>query len=164
MASLYKILDDAHDGQGMTALGRQFGLTPAQTEAAVTALLPAISTGLKQSTATVDGLGNLFGVMGQHVAVSPNSRPSALIPSPSCALLRISYKLAIIHAPFRRPLVGDVTFFTSALLVERGEVAGCDGAADHRRSEVVGRWTSRSYILHRFFSALKMAVAALTLS
>jgi hypothetical protein len=32
----------------------------------VTALLPAISTGLKQSTATLDGLGNLFSVMGQQ--------------------------------------------------------------------------------------------------
>src|SRR5262245_20791062 len=41
-------------------------LTPTQTQAAVTALLPAISTGLKQSTATVDGLGNLFGVIGQQ--------------------------------------------------------------------------------------------------
>ena len=66
MASLYEILDNAHDGEGMTELGRQFGLTPAQTQAAVTALLPAISTGLKQSTATVDGLAKLFGVMGQQ--------------------------------------------------------------------------------------------------
>src|SRR6266436_7724285 len=66
MASLYEILDNAHDGEGMTALGREFRLTPAQTQAAVTALLPAISTGLKQSTATVDGLGNLFGMMGQQ--------------------------------------------------------------------------------------------------
>jgi hypothetical protein len=30
----------------------------------VTALFPAISTGLKQSTATPEGLGNLFGIMG----------------------------------------------------------------------------------------------------
>jgi hypothetical protein len=66
MASLYEILDNAHEGEGMTALGRQFGLTPAQTQAAVTALLPAISTGLKQSTSTVDGLAKLFGVMGQQ--------------------------------------------------------------------------------------------------
>jgi hypothetical protein len=66
MASLYEILDDAHDGEGMTALGRQFGLTPAQTEAAVNALLPAISMGLKQSTATLDGLGQLLGMMGQQ--------------------------------------------------------------------------------------------------
>ena len=66
MPNLYEILNNAHDGEGMTALGREFGLTQTQTEAAVTALLPAISTGLKQSTATVDGLGNLFGVMGQQ--------------------------------------------------------------------------------------------------
>jgi hypothetical protein len=66
MASLYEILDNAHDGEGMTALGRQFGLTPAQTQAAVTALLPAISTGLKQSTATLDGLVKLLGMMGQQ--------------------------------------------------------------------------------------------------
>jgi hypothetical protein len=66
MPSLYENLDNAHDGEAMTALGDEFGLTPTQTQAAVTALLPAISTGLKQSTATVDGLGNLFGIMGQQ--------------------------------------------------------------------------------------------------
>jgi len=66
MPSLYENLDNAHDGEAMTALGDEFGLTPTQTQAAVTSLLPAISTGLKQSTATVDGLGNLFGMMGQQ--------------------------------------------------------------------------------------------------
>ena len=66
MPNLYEIFNNAHDGEGMTTLGREFGLTQTQTEAAVTALLPAISTGLKQSTATLDGLGNLFGVMGQQ--------------------------------------------------------------------------------------------------
>ena len=66
MPSLYEILNNAHDGEAMTALGDEFGLTPKQAQAAVTALLPAISTGLKQSTATVDGLGNLFGMMGQQ--------------------------------------------------------------------------------------------------
>ena len=38
MPSLYEILDNAHDGEAMTALGDEFGLTPTQTEAAVTAL------------------------------------------------------------------------------------------------------------------------------
>ena len=37
-----------------------------KAKAAVTALLPAISSGLKQSTSTVNGLGNLFAVMGQQ--------------------------------------------------------------------------------------------------
>jgi hypothetical protein len=66
MASLYEILENAHDGEGIAALGREFGLTSAQTQAAVAALLPAISTGLKQSTATLDGLSNLLGMMGQQ--------------------------------------------------------------------------------------------------
>jgi len=66
MNNLYEILDSAHDGEAMVKLGREFGLTPAQTQSAVMALLPAISMGLKQSTATPEGLGNLFGMMGLH--------------------------------------------------------------------------------------------------
>ena len=66
MANLYEILDDAHNGEAVAKLGREFGLQPEKIEAAVTALLPAISSGLKQSTATVDSLGNLFAVMGQQ--------------------------------------------------------------------------------------------------
>lgn len=66
MANLYEILANAEDGQAMSILGRELELTPEETEAAVTALLPAISTGLKQSTATPEGLGDLFGMMGQQ--------------------------------------------------------------------------------------------------
>ena len=66
MNSLYDILADAEDGEAMAMLGREFGLTPQQTQAAVMALLPAISTGLKQATATPEGLGSLFGVMGHQ--------------------------------------------------------------------------------------------------
>jgi uncharacterized protein DUF937 len=64
MANLYDVLADAEGGQAMARLGREFRLTPQQTEAAVTALLPAISSGLKRSTASPEGLGNLFAVMG----------------------------------------------------------------------------------------------------
>src|SRR5271166_4155902 len=66
MASLFEALNNAHDHEAITLLGREFELTPEQTQSAVTALLPAISAGLKQSTATVDGLGNLFALMGQQ--------------------------------------------------------------------------------------------------
>ncbi len=64
MANLYDTLAEAKDGEVIAMLGREFGLTPEQTEAAVTSLLPAISTGLKQATATPEGLGNLLGMMG----------------------------------------------------------------------------------------------------
>ena len=43
MASLFEALNNAHDGEAVTLLGREFELTPKQTEAAVTTLLPAIS-------------------------------------------------------------------------------------------------------------------------
>jgi hypothetical protein len=64
MANLYDILAEAEGGKAMAMLGREYGLTPKQTQAAVTALLPAISSGLKQSTETPEGLGNLLGMMG----------------------------------------------------------------------------------------------------
>ena len=62
MANLEDILADAQGGQATAMLGREFGLTPEQTQAAVTALLPAISTGLKRATATPDGLANLLAI------------------------------------------------------------------------------------------------------
>ena len=64
MANLYEVLADAQNGEAMSELGRQFGLSPQQTQAAVAALLPAISMGLKRATATPEGLGNLLAVMG----------------------------------------------------------------------------------------------------
>jgi len=66
MPNLYEILVEAQHGEAMTYLGDQFGLTPQQTQAAVTALLPAISMGLKRSTETPEGLGNLFALMAQQ--------------------------------------------------------------------------------------------------
>ena len=64
MANLYEVLAEAQNGEAMSELGQQFGLSPQQTQAAVAALLPAISMGLKRTTATPEGLGNLLAVMG----------------------------------------------------------------------------------------------------
>jgi hypothetical protein len=66
MPNLDDILSDAQGGEAMDMLGREFGLTPDQIQAAVTALLPAISTGLKRATATPEGLSNLLAVMSQQ--------------------------------------------------------------------------------------------------
>jgi hypothetical protein len=66
MANLYEILDNANGGEAISVLGRELDLTPEQTQSAVAALLPALSSGLKQSTSTVEGLGNLFALMGQQ--------------------------------------------------------------------------------------------------
>ncbi len=64
MANLYEILASSQNGKFMAELGQQYGLSPQQTQAAVAALLPAISMGLKRSTATPEGLGNLLALMG----------------------------------------------------------------------------------------------------
>jgi hypothetical protein len=66
MPNLYDILADAQQGEAMATLGREFGLTSEQTQAAVAALLPAISLGIKRVTATPEGLGNLFALMGRQ--------------------------------------------------------------------------------------------------
>jgi hypothetical protein len=66
MANLYETLSDAQQGEAIAGLGREFGLTPQQTQAAVESLLPAISIGLKQSTATPEGLGDLLAIMGRQ--------------------------------------------------------------------------------------------------
>src|SRR5262245_4103030 len=75
MNNLYEILDSAHGGEAMAMFGREFKLTPAQTQSAVMALLPAISTGLKQSTVTAEGLGNLFGMMGHQRDLAMHGDP-----------------------------------------------------------------------------------------
>jgi hypothetical protein len=66
MATLYETLADAQNGQVMAAVGREFGLSPEQTQSAVAALLPAISMGLKRATQTPDGLAGLLALMGQQ--------------------------------------------------------------------------------------------------
>src|SRR5262245_33156820 len=64
MSGLHDLVADAQDGDAIGMLSDEFGLTKRQTQTAVTALLPAISAGLKQATATPEGLGNLFAMMG----------------------------------------------------------------------------------------------------
>lgn len=66
MANLQDILANAQHGDAMDLLARAYGLTPEQTQAAVEALLPAISLGLKRTTATPEGLGALFSVAAQQ--------------------------------------------------------------------------------------------------
>jgi hypothetical protein len=66
MATLQDILANAQGGNAIEQIARAYGLTPEQTQQAIDTLLPAISMGLKRSTATPEGLGDLFGVAGQQ--------------------------------------------------------------------------------------------------
>jgi hypothetical protein len=82
MANLYDILASAQHGESLAELGDKFGLTPQQTKAAVAALLPAISIGLKRATETPEGLGELFSVMGRQPELF------AMYDNPSAAFSR----------------------------------------------------------------------------
>ena len=68
MLPLYDMLANAQNGNGIDALARQFGLTQQQAQAAVEALLPAFSQGLKRNVADPYGVGNFMNALasGQH--------------------------------------------------------------------------------------------------
>lgn len=68
MQNLFDMLSRAQNGQGMEALARQFNLSQQQAQAAVEALLPAFSQGLKRNTADPYGLGGFLNALasGQH--------------------------------------------------------------------------------------------------
>jgi len=66
MSNLYEILAAAQNGEAIDRLARQFDLTHDEAENAVAALLPAVSRGLKQSTASPEGLGGLLSLAAQQ--------------------------------------------------------------------------------------------------
>lgn len=68
MINLFETLQQAQNGDAMTAMAKQFGLSQAQAEQAVEALMPAFSTGLKRNAADPAGIGNVLSSLssGQH--------------------------------------------------------------------------------------------------
>jgi hypothetical protein len=65
MVNLYDILQSAQGGQAMENLAKQFGLSIAQTQQAVEALLPAFSMGLKRQASEPQAVPNLFALMAE---------------------------------------------------------------------------------------------------
>ena len=68
MLPLFDMLANSQNGQGMDMLARQFGLSQQQTQAAVEALLPAFSQGLKRNASDPYGVGAFMSALatGQH--------------------------------------------------------------------------------------------------
>jgi hypothetical protein len=66
--NLFDMLANAQNGQGMDQLARQFGLSQQQAQAAVEALLPAFSQGLKRNASDPYGVGAFLNAMatGSH--------------------------------------------------------------------------------------------------
>jgi hypothetical protein len=66
--NLFDMLANSQNGQGMDQLARQFNLSQQQTQAAVEALLPAFSQGLKRNASDPYGVGAFINAMatGNH--------------------------------------------------------------------------------------------------
>lgn len=74
MFNLFDIMRGAQGGAAMGNISRQFGLTPAQTQMAVEALLPAFAMGLQRNAMNPNAMGPLFGMLGsgQHAGFFDN--------------------------------------------------------------------------------------------
>jgi hypothetical protein len=68
MLPLFDMIANAQNGNGIEALSRQFSLSQEQTRAALQALMPAFSRGLKRNAADPYGIVNFMTAMasGQH--------------------------------------------------------------------------------------------------
>ncbi|MDW3099343.1 MAG: DUF937 domain-containing protein [Alphaproteobacteria bacterium] len=66
--SLMNILMEAQQGQSTDALAKQFGLDSGQAGSALSALVPALTAGVKRNTAQEGGLASLMGALagGSH--------------------------------------------------------------------------------------------------
>jgi hypothetical protein len=69
MLPLFDMIANAENGNGIEALSRQFGLSQQQTQAALQALMPAFSQGLKRNASDPYGMADFMKAMasGQHV-------------------------------------------------------------------------------------------------
>ena len=70
MQSLFDMLTSAQNGAAVEQMARQFGLSRQQTEAAMEALMPAFSQGLKRNAADPYGVGAFLSALstGQHAS------------------------------------------------------------------------------------------------
>lgn len=68
MLPLFDMIRNAQDGRGVEVMARQFGLSTEQAEAAIEALTPALSQGLKRNAADPYGVGAFVSALstGQH--------------------------------------------------------------------------------------------------
>ena len=66
--NMMDMIMQAAGGQASQQVGQQFGLNQQQSQSAISALLPAISTAMKQNTNNPQGLAGLLGALqsGNH--------------------------------------------------------------------------------------------------
>ncbi len=77
MFNLSEILQNAQGGKAVENLAQQFGITPDQAQAAVHALIPAISAGLSQKAAQPNALGSIISAIQDADLQASFSNPDA---------------------------------------------------------------------------------------
>lgn len=77
MFSLYEIMQNAQGGQAVDNLARQFNISPDEADAAVRALLPAVSSAFLTRTAEPAAFGSILGAMGDRQHADAYSDPAA---------------------------------------------------------------------------------------
>ena len=87
--NMMDMIMQAAGGQAPQQIGQQFGLNQQQSQSAISALLPAISTAMKQNTKNPQGLAGLLGALqnGSHCLLytSPSPRDLSTSRMPSSA-------------------------------------------------------------------------------
>ncbi len=81
MSSLSDILQSAQGGQAINNIAERFGLSPEQAQAAVQALIPALSAGLTKAAANPGTLGSVISAVNDRAHQASFNNPSAP-PSP----------------------------------------------------------------------------------
>lgn len=64
MMNLFEMMSQAQGGNAMSNMARQFGLSPEQTQSAMSALLPAFSVGMQKQTESAVGLQSMMKMFG----------------------------------------------------------------------------------------------------
>jgi hypothetical protein len=64
MMNLFEMMTQAQGGNAMSNMAQQFGLSPAQTQSAMEALLPAFSVGMQKQAESADGLQSMMQMFG----------------------------------------------------------------------------------------------------
>lgn len=77
MFSLYEIVQNAQGGQAVDNLARQFNISPDEADAAVKALMPAMSTAFLRRAAEPAAFSSILGALGDQQHSAAFSDPSA---------------------------------------------------------------------------------------
>ncbi|MGA2638481.1 DUF937 domain-containing protein [Methylocella sp.] len=81
MFNLYEIVQNAQDGQAVDNLAKQFNISPGEADAAVKALLPALSTAFLQRAAEPAAFGSILGALGDPQHAAAFADPDAALSS-----------------------------------------------------------------------------------